>query len=123
MPVALKAELASSAAVLFSSRYVYIHDRFIPPLLGDITLMFFHFPLLKGGNCEEVRAEMYRDNEEVHNMCVVLDRVEERGIAEGENKLGKLIIALNNKGRKEDIILASTDAKAREALYKEFNIF
>ena len=70
---------------------------------------------------------MHEGDKEVHKMCEVLDRVEERGrvegITEGENRLGKLIIVLNNKGRQEDIIRASTDAKAREALYKEFNIF
>ena len=63
---------------------------------------------------------------EVKNMCEVADRLEKRGIEkgleQGEDRLGRLIVLLTEAGRTDDVIKASTSKDAREELYKEFNV-
>lgn len=44
------------------------------------------------------------------------------GQARGETRLGNLISRLIQDQRNEEILLASTDSKRREQLYKEYNI-
>ena len=52
-----------------------------------------------------------------------LDRVEERGMARGENKVASLMDRLFSLGRFEDAQRAAKDKDYRNNLYKEFKIF
>ena len=51
-----------------------------------------------------------------------LEEREAKGRNEGENKLGALIKALENAGRKDDAFKAASDAEYRQKLYAEFGI-
>ena len=55
-----------------------------------------------------------------YNSDMVAYRAE--GRAEGEDKLSRLFLALNNVGRQNDFTKACSDKSLREKLYKEFNI-
>lgn len=55
-------------------------------------------------------------------ICEVAERLENRGRAEGEAKLGKLIDILMEKGLQSDIKKAATDEKARQELYRKYGI-
>jgi hypothetical protein len=61
-----------------------------------------------------------------HNMCDVLDKVENRGIAkgkaEGEDTLALLMKKLFDQNRIEDAKRASEDKEYRARLMKEFGI-
>ncbi len=59
---------------------------------------------------------------EVEEMCNVSEGVFERGIEQGELKLSKLIEALLQSGRTEDIQKAVSDDEARKQFYREFGI-
>lgn len=62
------------------------------------------------------------NKEGVSSMCDVAERLENRGIAKGEAKLGRLIDLLIKKGLQEDIQKAATDEKARQEMYKKYDI-
>lgn len=71
----------------------------------------------------------------IHNMCDVLDRIEDRGlqkglqqglqkgIQQGENALAKLMKILFDQGRLEDARRAAEDTEYRHTLMKELSIF
>ena len=54
------------------------------------------------------------------NMCDVLDRIEKRGIQQGENLLAQLIQKLFALGRVEDVKRVAEDKEYRQMLLKEF---
>lgn len=56
------------------------------------------------------------------NMCEVLDKVENRGKAEGENKMALLVKNLLNQNRIDDIKRVSEDEAYRAKLMEEFGI-
>lgn len=56
------------------------------------------------------------------NMCEVLDKVENRGKAEGENKMASLIKMLFDQNRIDDIKRVSEDEAYRAKLMEEFGI-
>ena len=66
----------------------------------------------------------------VRNMCDVADRLEQIGFEKGEaigktigeEKLGKLIVLLTEKGLEADILKAASDEKARQEMYKKYGI-
>ena len=66
------------------------------------------------------------NKEGVSSMCDVAERLENRGIAKGEAigeaKLGRLIDLLIKKGLQEDIQKVATDEKARQEMYKKYDI-
>ena len=70
--------------------------------------------------------EISLNKEGVVSMCDVAERLENRGIAKGmakgEAKLGRLIDLLIKKGLQEDIQKAATDEKARQEMYKKYDI-
>ena len=55
------------------------------------------------------------------NMCDVLDRIEKRGIQQGENLLAQLIQKLFALGRIEDVKRVAEDKEYRQMLLKEFS--
>lgn len=55
-------------------------------------------------------------------MCNVLDRIENQGRAEGEDKMALLIKKLFEQNRIEDAKRASEDKAYREQLMKELSI-
>ena len=55
-------------------------------------------------------------------MCDVLDKVENRGKAEGANSVALLMKKLFNQNRIEDAKRASEDEVYRDQLIKEFGI-
>ena len=55
------------------------------------------------------------------NMCDVLDRIEKRGIQQGENLLAQLIQKLFALGRVEDVKRVAEDKEYRQMLLKEFS--
>ena len=55
------------------------------------------------------------------NMCDVLDRIEKRGIQQGENLLAQLIQKLFALGRIEDVKRVAEDKENRQMLLKEFS--
>ena len=55
-------------------------------------------------------------------MCEVLDKVENRGKAEGENKMALLVKNLLNQNRIDDIKRVSEDEAYRAKLMAEFGI-
>lgn len=57
-----------------------------------------------------------------HTMCNVLDRIENQGRAEGEDKMALLIKKLFEQNRIEDAKRASEDKAYREQLMKELSI-
>ena len=57
-----------------------------------------------------------------HNMCDVLDKVENRGKAEGANSVALLMKKLFDQNRIEDAKRASEDKEYRARLMKEFGI-
>ena len=59
---------------------------------------------------------------EASNMCEVLDKVENRGKAEGENKMALLMKKLFDQNRIDDAKKASENADYRAKLMKEFGI-
>lgn len=59
---------------------------------------------------------------EVKTMCDVIDRLENKGRLEGEQRLGRLICELLNAGRTEDAKKAASDEEARKKFYREFGI-
>ena len=54
-------------------------------------------------------------------MCDVLDRIEKRGIQQGENLLAQLIQKLFALGRIEDVKRVAEDKEYRQMLLKEFS--
>ena len=70
--------------------------------------------------------EISLNKEGVVSMCDVAERLENRGIAKGmakgEAKLGRLIDLLIKKGLQEDIQKVATDEKARQEMYKKYDI-
>ena len=56
------------------------------------------------------------------NMCEVLDKVENRGKAEGENKMALLVKKLLDQNRIDDIKQVSENEEYRAKLMKEFGI-
>ena len=58
----------------------------------------------------------------LHTMCNVLDRIENQGRAEGEDKMALLIKKLFEQNRIEDAKRASEDKAYREQLMKELSI-
>ena len=76
--------------------------------------------------------QVYNENMEggVHNMCDVLDRIEnngvqrgiQQGIQQGETAFAKLMQILFSQGRIEDAKRATEDGEYRHALMKEFAI-
>ena len=56
------------------------------------------------------------------NMCEMLDRVEAKGLAKGEDKFASLVDRLFSVGRIDDIKKATNDPIYRKQLYKEFGI-
>ncbi len=55
-------------------------------------------------------------------MCEVLDKVENRGKAEGENKMAPLMKMLFDQNRIDDAKKASEDEAYRAKLMEEFGI-
>ncbi|MDO5148810.1 MAG: hypothetical protein Q4D76_05385 [Oscillospiraceae bacterium] len=60
--------------------------------------------------------------EEVIKMGEGIKKLLDDSEREGENKLGALIKALENAGRKDDAFKAASDAEYRQKLYAEFGI-
>lgn len=58
----------------------------------------------------------------ITNMCEIIERVLEKGHAEGELRLSTLLSKLLNAGRTADVQAAISDEAARKVLYKEFNL-
>lgn len=83
--------------------------------------------LLKAMTGDDRYEKLLEDSEwRASNMCEVAERLEkigiEKGVAEGETKLGLLVAKLLSDGRTSDIELAATNKNIREKLYKEYNI-
>lgn len=86
--------------------------------------------MTKDNRFEDVLNEPYESGGGIKNMCDVLDRVEARGIAigeergekRGERRLSALIMALISAGRGSEVERAASDEKYREKLFIEFHI-
>ena len=68
-----------------------------------------------------VDMEVPEENE-VKKMSEGFRQIIDESKAEGENKLGALIRALEKAGRKDDAFKAASDAEYRQKLYEEFGI-
>lgn len=55
-------------------------------------------------------------------MCEVFDKVENRGIARGEQRFATLVTKLLADGRTEDLQKAASDEKIRNKFYEEYSI-
>lgn len=68
--------------------------------------------------------EICNDNREggPHNMCEVLDRIENRGIQQGENTFAELMSMLFAQGRIEDAKRAAEDQEYRHMLIRELSL-
>ena len=69
-------------------------------------------------------VEVYDDlkGKERVDMCEVLDKVEARGVMQGEERLSNLITILLNNNDNTAIALVTSDKKAREEYYKKYNL-
>ena len=74
---------------------------------------------------EEAVKEAKRNREWRHEYMTLLMRDQENqeiGEKNGEKKMAKLIILLNEDGRLSDIIRVSQDEEYRQELYEEYHI-
>lgn len=67
-------------------------------------------------------AEDIQKGEGIRTMSEALDRIEQPGIEQGEEKMAKLVRLLLAEGRYEDALRAATDKQEREKLFQEFAV-
>ena len=84
--------------------YIFRKEEDIRKGIGDIM----------GGKVLELESERLKAEGRTEGEAI--------GQARGETRLGNLISRLIQDQRNEEILLASTDSKRREQLYKEYNI-
>lgn len=77
----------------------------------------------------EIKPFLIANKAEVKQMCLTeynetetMEMFREEGRAEGEDKLAKLIITLNEEGEAELVTKALQDLQVRKELYKKYNI-
>ena len=77
----------------------------------------------------EIKIFLIANKAEVKQMCLTeynetetMEMFREEGRAEGENRLAKLIMLLNEKGETKLMTSALQDSQIREKLYKKYNI-
>ncbi len=68
------------------------------------------------------RLEEEHKEEEVINMCVLLDYREERGEKHGKDQISQLILMLTEDGRNEDILRMAQDSEYQDRLLEEYGI-
>lgn len=67
-------------------------------------------------------AEDIQKEQGIRTMSEALDRIEQPGIEQGEEKMAKLVRLLLAEGRYEDALRAATDKQEREKLFQEFAV-
>ena len=75
-----------------------------------------------GGKVLELESERLKAEGRTEGEAIGQVRGEAIGQVQGEARLGRLITRLIQEQRTEEIPIASTDAKRREQLYKEYNL-
>ena len=133
------AYLTHEQVELFQSDFKVVADYFVQkqengdyiPSSQDLTHVQETLQLLSIMTNDNRFEEAYNTNTDgqkggPHNMCDVLDKVENRGIAkgkaEGEDTLALLMKKLFDQNRIEDAKRASEDKEYRARLMKEFGI-
>ena len=129
------AYLTHEQVELFQSDFKVVADYFVQkqengdyiPSSQDLTHVQETLQLLSIMTNDNRFEEAYNTNTDgqkggLHNMCDVLDKVENKGEIKGKNQMALLVKKLLDQSRIEDVKRASEDEAYRDKLMKELGI-
>ena len=79
---------------------------------------------------KNVKEKLLKNEEEDVTMCVIAEKLENRGIQKGIEQgieqgislLSKLTLILNEEGRLDDLVKAAMDSEYQQKLLREYNL-